>query len=67
MRRPRINRLVVDESTQAQRIIRLLSEIYEIGYNVVRVYYYRYNQKVNVVKLHLNRIYQIGNELSIIN
>lgn len=67
MRRPRINSLRVDVSTQAQRIIRLLSEIYEIGYNVVRKYYYRFNENVNVTKLHLSRIYRVGNELEIIN
>lgn len=67
MARPRINSLKVDESTQAQRIIGLLSEIYEVSYKVVKVYYYRYNEKTKVTKIHLNRIYQTGNELEIIN
>lgn len=49
------------------RIIKVLSELYEISYMVVRHYYYAYNQNTSVVKLHLNRIYTVGNELSIIN
>lgn len=67
MRRPRINSLRVDVSTQAQRIIRVLSELYEISYNVVRYYYYQFKEDTRVVKLHLSRIYQVGNELLIIN
>ena len=65
--RPRINSLKVEVSTQAQRIIRLLSEIYEVSYNVVRVYYYRYGENTDMVRLHLSRIYRTGNELEIIN
>ena len=65
--RPRIQRLTVDVSTQAQRIIQLLSELYEVSYKVVSHYYYQFNQNTSVVKLHLNRIYTTGNELSIIN
>jgi len=67
MARRRINSLRVDVSTQAQRIIRALSLIYEISYSVVRSYYYMFGEDVRVVKIHLNRIYQVGNELEIIN
>lgn len=49
------------------RIIKVLSELYEISYAVVRHYYYAFNQNTQVVKIHLNRIYQVGNELAIIN
>lgn len=58
---------IMSQKTQAERIIRLLSELYEIGYSVVRTYYYRYGEDLVVTKLHLNRIYQTGNELAIIN
>ena len=67
MSRARIECLRVDVSTQAQRIIRLLSEIYDISYAVVRTYYYRYGEDLATTKLHLSRIYRVGNELSIIN
>ena len=63
--RARINK--IDESTQTQRIINALSQIYEIPYSTVRTYYYRYGEKTNTTKLHLSRIYRIGNELSTIN
>lgn len=65
--RPRISRPSMDIATQNQRIIRVLSELYEISYEVVRAYYYRFNENVGVVKLHLSRIYRTGNELEIIN
>lgn len=58
---------IVSQKNQAERIIRLLSELYEIGYSVVRTYYYRYGEDLAVTKLHLNRIYQTGNQLAIIN
>jgi hypothetical protein len=60
--RPRIKRKSVDV-----RIIKAMSELYEISYRVVRYYYYHFGGNTQVTKLHLNRIYQTGNELSIIN
>jgi hypothetical protein len=53
----------IDTATQAQRIIRVLSELYDISYAVVRAYYYRYQENVQATKLRLNLIYQTGLEL----
>lgn len=64
--RARINQ-PINVATQNQRIIAALSQIYEIPYNTVRAYYYRYNEQICVTRMHLNRIYVTGNELSIIN
>lgn len=56
MSRPRIQRLSVDVSTQAQRIIRTLAELYNRSYWEVRKYYYQFKENVAVVKLHLNML-----------
>lgn len=52
--RPRIQRsLSVDVSTQAQRIIKALSDLYGVNYYDVRKAYYRYKEDISVVKYHL--------------
>jgi len=48
-------------------IVRVLSELYEISYNVTLVYYRRYNQSIPTTKMHLSRIQRTGYELEIIN
>ena len=48
-------------------IVKNLSAIYEISYQVVNYYYNKYNKNIQLTKMHLKRIYQAGEELSFIN
>jgi hypothetical protein len=52
--RPRIIRLPVDQSTQAQRIITALTTIYGVSYAEVQRLYYRKGECVQAVKMHFN-------------
>lgn len=58
--RPRIQRIQIDVESQSQRIIRVLSELYEVRVHIVSKLYYRFNEDVQVTKFHLKRMYYAG-------
>ena len=49
------------------KIVKALSEIYEISYKVTLYYYRKFGEDVKLTKMHLKRIYNTGLELETIN
>jgi hypothetical protein len=52
--RPRIQKLVIDIKSQEQRIITKLATIYELSYDLVRKAYYKYECKIEEIKIVLS-------------
>lgn len=66
--RPRIKRTVsVRSSFSYERIIYLLSSIYELPELLVRIIYRKYNCVLSVVKYELSMIKKVKNELEFID
>ena len=49
------------------RVVHILSKIYEIDYRITMRVYNRLNRDIAVAKIELNRMYQNQNELAIID
>lgn len=60
-------RIINVQQFNSNKAIRVLSELFEISFNVVKCYYFRYKECIKTTKFHLSQIARVSNELEFIN